>query len=94
MTEQVVATSNPTAVVVVNESKPPVEVQRTGQEMAKLLAQPSENKDKVGNAHLHGAGAKKRPRHQHCVGQLTQNIHKVKKVIEKTQFAEKVDDRE
>ena len=93
MTEQVAAvTSIPT--VVVNDSKPSVEVQRSGQEMSKLLTQPAENKDQVGNAHLHGAGAKKRPRHQHCVGQLTQNIHKVKKVIEKTQFAEKVDDRE
>jgi hypothetical protein len=43
---------------------------KSGQEMAKLLTQPigSEVKQAIGNAHLHGAGAKKRGRHQHCVG--------------------------
>jgi len=43
---------------------------KSGQEMAKLLTQPSgtEAKQAIGNAHLHGAGAKKRARHQHCVG--------------------------
>lgn len=58
------------------------------------MKQPEGQKEVVGNAHLHGAGAKKRPRHQHCVGQLTQNIHKVRKILEKTQFSERIDDRE
>ena len=69
---------------------------KSGQEMAKLLTQPSGNEPRqaIGNIHLHGAGAKKRARHQHCVGQLTQNIHKVKKVIVKTSFTESIEDRE
>ena len=44
--------------------------QKSGQEMAKLLTQPSGSgaNQAIGNAHLHGGGAKKRVRHQHCVG--------------------------
>ena len=57
----------------VADTKPAVDIassHKSGQEMAKLLTQPSgsEAKQAIGNAHLHGAGAKKRARHQHCVG--------------------------
>ena len=64
--------SQPVAAAVA-DTKPVADIassHKSGQEMAKLLTQPSgsEAKQAIGNAHLHGAGAKKRARHQHCVG--------------------------
>lgn len=65
--------SQPVAVVAPVAGTKPVDIassHKSGLEMAKLLTQPSgsEAKQAIGNAHLHGAGAKKRARHQHCVG--------------------------
>ena len=66
------ASQQPVAAAPVADTKP-VDIassHKSGQEMAKLLTQPSgtDAKQAIGNAHLHGAGAKKRARHQHCVG--------------------------
>jgi hypothetical protein len=58
--------------------------------MAALLTHPEPSKA----SHKALKPSSKAPRHQHCVGKLAENLHKVHKIMEKTQFIERIEDRE